>query len=81
MNVSLKPEFEKFVDEQVKAGHFGSLDEVLEEALVRLMGDMEGELDEETLAAIQESEEQIERGEYRDWKEVSAELRAKYLGE
>ncbi len=39
------------------------------------------ELDEETLNAIDEAEDQIDRGEYRDWKEVSAELRAKYLGE
>ena len=39
------------------------------------------ELDEEDLAAIQESEEQIARGEVIDWKEASAMLRRKYLGE
>ena len=39
------------------------------------------ELDEEDLAAIEESERQIARGEDLDWKEVSAQLRRKYLGE
>jgi predicted transcriptional regulator len=39
------------------------------------------ELDEEDLAAIEESEKQIERGEDLDWKEVSKELRRRYLHE
>ena len=33
MNVSLKPELEKFVEEQVKAGRFSSATEVLEAGL------------------------------------------------
>jgi len=39
------------------------------------------EFDEEDLAAIEESEEQIARGEDLDWKEVSKELRQRYLRE
>jgi hypothetical protein len=39
------------------------------------------ELDAEDLKAIEESEEQIARGDDLDWKEVSAQLRQKYLGE
>ncbi len=81
MNVSLRPELQRFVDDQVKAGHFASPDAVIEAGLARLMLDPDpAELDEETLAAIDRAEEQIEQGQYRDWKEVSAELRAKYLG-
>jgi hypothetical protein len=38
------------------------------------------ELDAEDLAAIEESENQIARGEDLDWKDVSARLRKKYLG-
>ena len=79
MNVSLKPELQKFVDEQIKKGRYRSPDDVLEEALIRMMEEEALELDDETLDAIDESEAQIDRGEYRSWKEVSAELRAKYL--
>ena len=32
------------------------------------------ELDEEILAALEEGEEQIDRGEFRPWQEVKAEL-------
>jgi predicted transcriptional regulator len=39
------------------------------------------ELDEEDLAAIDESEAQIARGEDLDWEEVSKELRQRYLRE
>jgi len=82
MNVSLKPELERFVEEQVKAGRFSSPAEVLEAGLARLMLDpLPDELDAEDLAAIAESEEQIARGEDLDWKEVSKELRRRYLGE
>jgi putative addiction module CopG family antidote len=81
MYVALKPELERFIDEQVKAGRFESPAEVLEAGLARLMLDPPDELDEEDLAAIDESEAQIARGEDLDWKEVSAQLRRKYLGE
>ena len=82
MNVALNPELERFIEEQVKAGRFASPAEVLEAGLARLMLDpLADELDEEDLAAIEESEEQIARGEDLDWKKVSAELRRKYLGE
>ena len=82
MDVALKPELERFVEEQVKAGRFGSPAEVLEAGLARLMLDRRSdELDEEDLKAIEESEDQIARGEDLDWNEVSATLRRKYLGE
>jgi antitoxin ParD1/3/4 len=81
MNVSLKPELEKFVQDQVRAGRFASPDEVLEAGLTRLMLDpSDEELDAEDLAAIEESEQQITRGEAMDWKEISAKLRRQYLG-
>jgi Arc/MetJ-type ribon-helix-helix transcriptional regulator len=73
-----KPELQKFVEDQVTAGHFRSPEEVLEEALLRMM---EEEVDEETLAAIEEGDAQLDRGEGRPWEEVREELRAKYLGE
>jgi Arc/MetJ-type ribon-helix-helix transcriptional regulator len=82
MNVALNPELERFIEEQVKAGRFVSPAVVLEAGLARLMLDpLSDELDEEDLVAIEESEEQIARGEDLDWTEVSAKLRRKYLGE
>lgn len=82
MDVSLKPELQRFAEDQVKIGRFSSVTEVLEAGLARLMLDpVPDELDEEDIAAIEESEDQIARGEDLDWKEVSAKLRKKYLGE
>lgn len=80
MNVTLSPELEKFVQEQVKAGRFSSAAEVLEAGLARLMIEPHDELDAEDLSAIEESEQQIARGEDLDWNEVGARLRRKYLG-
>jgi hypothetical protein len=44
------------------------------------MLDPPDELDADDLAAVEESEGQIKRGEDLDWVKVSAELRKKYLG-
>ena len=81
MNIQLtKPELKQFVDEQAKSGHFSSPAEVVEAGLARLMLDPQPEeLDEDTLAAIDEAEAQYERGEGRPWEEVREELRTKYL--
>jgi putative addiction module CopG family antidote len=81
MNVSLKPELERFIEDQVNEGRFFSAAEVLEAGLARLTLDPpRDELDAEDLAAIEESEAQIARGEDLDWKEVSATLRRQYIG-
>jgi putative addiction module CopG family antidote len=82
MTIRLTPEMEKFVDEQVKQGYYSSADEVLEAALARMMlDDLPERLDDATLAAINQGEEEIARGEDRPFKEVAAELRRKCLGE
>ncbi len=82
MNVTLKPEMERFIEEQVNAGRFSSPAEMLEAGLARLMWEpSRDELDSEDHAAIEESEAQIARGEDMDWKEVSTQLRREYLGE
>lgn len=81
MNVTLKPELQQFVDEQIRSGRFTTPDEVLEAGLTRLMLDPVNDLDDEDVAGIEESEAQIARGEDLDWREVSADLRTRYLGE
>jgi putative addiction module CopG family antidote len=77
MQVSLRPELAKFIEEQVKGGRFGSADDAVNEAVARLREEEEllaGELDDEDLAAIEEGLAQIERGEARPWEDVRAEL-------
>jgi Arc/MetJ-type ribon-helix-helix transcriptional regulator len=81
MNISLKnPKTRKFVDDQVKSGRFGSAEQVLDEAVHRMMDETGLELDAAALDAIDEAEDQIARGQVHDWKKVSRQLRAKYLG-
>jgi len=79
MQIALKPAVQEFIDKEVQAGRFQSPGEVLDEALNRMMDDGLVAPDDQTLATIDESEDQIERGQYRAWKVESARLRAKYL--
>jgi putative addiction module CopG family antidote len=79
MNVSLKPEVQKFIDDQVKAGRFHSADELVETAINSMMFDDGVEVDSATGEALEEGEAQLERGEGRPWEDVKAELQAKHL--
>lgn len=81
MSISLKPETQALIEEMMRRDGYPSADDVVHAAL-RMLDEQgeQGELDDETLAAIEEGEAQIERGEYHDWAEVSAKLRSKYLG-
>lgn len=79
MNISVDPELARFIEEQVRQGRFSSATEVIEAGLARLMLDPEPDvLDAEDIAAIREGIAQMNRGEGRPWKEVRAELKAKY---
>ena len=77
MNITLKQDSERFVDELVRSGGYGSPSDVIEAAIARLRLDR---LDEEDWQAIRESEAQISEGKVRDFNEVAAELRQKHLG-
>ena len=81
MNVPLKAELEKFVQDQVRAGRFSSAGEVIEAGLARLMLDPpdEGELDAQTLAAIEDADAQIDRGECMPLDDAFAQLRRKHF--
>jgi putative addiction module CopG family antidote len=80
MNVTLKPEARRFVDAQVKSGRFGSPEEVLEAAVDQMMVETELELDDETAAAINRAEEQIDRGEGIDFETFAADWRRRIAG-
>ena len=61
----------------MKRDGYASADDAVRAALELL--DAQDELDPQDLAAIEESERQIAAGEELDWKQVSAELRGRYL--
>lgn len=75
MNISLPSELEKFVRHKIDSGEFTSPEEVVAAGLARLMED---ELDDDTLAAIEESEAQLDRGEEIPLDDAFDQLRKKY---
>jgi Arc/MetJ-type ribon-helix-helix transcriptional regulator len=70
MNIALSPETQKLLDERLKTGEYRSADEALHAALEALSWVSTGPLDQTTLDAIDEGEDQIERGQVHDWKDV-----------
>ena len=80
MHIELtKPKLQKFVDDQVQAGHFPSAQAAVETAVEQMMLD-HGVLDDSTIAAIANADAQYERGEFVEWRDVRDKLRQKYLG-
>jgi Arc/MetJ-type ribon-helix-helix transcriptional regulator len=77
-----KPELERFIAEQVKAGRFPSSDAAIEAAVERMMlAHEDAELSDEDVDAINESEEQFDRGEFVDFDAFAVEMRKKYSGQ
>jgi Arc/MetJ-type ribon-helix-helix transcriptional regulator len=70
-----KPELRQFIDDQVKAGRFDSVDSAVEAAVEQMMLQGQDELDDETVAAIQRAEAQIDRGEGTDFATLATALR------
>jgi putative addiction module CopG family antidote len=79
MHVRLRPEVERYIAEQVKAGRYPSADAAIEAAVERMMRTDESvELTGEGIEAINEAEAQIDRGEFVDLDTFAAEMRTKY---
>lgn len=72
MVINLPPELERFVAEQVEAGHYQSAQELIIAALLDMRDVVEDELDDQTVAAINKGLEQAERGEGIDFDEYRA---------
>jgi Arc/MetJ-type ribon-helix-helix transcriptional regulator len=80
MQVQLtRPELERFIAQQVEAGHFPSAQAAIEAAIEQMMlaGD-EFELSDEDVEAINEAEDQIDRGETVDFDTFAAEMRKRH---
>ena len=81
MGISLSQETEKRLEERVKNGAYRTADDLILAALGALDElDDAGELDEETLDAIDRAEGQIERGEVHDWKDIREQVRGRLMG-
>lgn len=78
IQITLNPEHQRFVDDAVRSGRYASAEQVVAEALSRLMEDPGEEIDDAAYAALRRSDEQLVRGEGRAWEDVRDELRAKY---
>lgn len=75
MNISLKPEHEEFIQAQIKAGNYNSVDEVVNEAL-SLLAERERRL-VELRQKVSRGTEQIAMGQVTDGETVFAQLQAK----
>jgi Arc/MetJ-type ribon-helix-helix transcriptional regulator len=78
MNVVLSPETQRLLEERMKKGKFTSADDAVRVALQTLDQLEADDMDDDTLAAIEEGLAQAHRGEGRPWDEVKAKLRSKY---
>ena len=81
MNITLKPELQRFIEEQVRTGQFGTPEDVIEAGLGRLRADdfgdfQPGEMDR----LIGGAEAQFARGEGHALDEVRRHFRAKATG-
>jgi Arc/MetJ-type ribon-helix-helix transcriptional regulator len=78
MNLTLKPEDERFLNEQVKSGRFNSPEDAVAEAIDRLRWGEDVTPTPEDLAAVREGLAQLDRGEGISWETARRELNAKY---
>lgn len=79
MTLSLPRDIQQFIDEQVKAGHFPSPEAVVEAAIIE-MRRADEELDDQTVAAINEGLEQADRGEGVELDEFRAQTMKRIAG-
>lgn len=82
MAISLTPETQKLIEEQMEETGIATPDELVRVALQtfrQVRGEDFEDLDPDTQAAIEEGLAQADRGEARPWEEVREELRARFL--
>lgn len=81
MTVMLSPETQRLLEQKLKDGSYHSVDEVLRAALLAMDELEQQALDEQTLNAIDQAEDQIERGDVHDWQAVRQRVQAQLTGQ
>jgi Arc/MetJ-type ribon-helix-helix transcriptional regulator len=71
------PKVERFIESQVKSGHFPDRESVIVDAVSRMMEE-EIVLTTEDREEIKAAEEEIDRGEYVEFSEFAAKMRKKF---
>ncbi|MDB5293902.1 MAG: hypothetical protein JWL69_5143 [Phycisphaerales bacterium] len=78
MELSLPPAIIRIIDEKIKAGHFHSREAVVVAAVLEMREVDTSELDEATIAAINEGEAQAARGEGVDLDAFRAQMTRRF---
>ena len=82
MNITLRPETEKRVNEKIRCGNFDSTDVIVEEALTFYLDYEQDEMDDrefgEVKASVEEGLQQASRGEGVSLEQFDLKMRAKY---
>lgn len=78
MNIALSDETQQLLEERMRKGRYGSVDEALRAALEALDQLDAEDLDADTSAAIEAGLAQANRGEGQPWEQVRQELRTRY---
>ena len=78
--ITLNEHTEKLLEEKLQSGGYVSADEIVQAALAALDDAGPAKLSDEVLDAIDRAEDQIDRGEVHDWKDVREHVRNKFLG-
>ena len=81
MKISIKPEFEAFIHREVDDGRYRSADEVIENALARLMADETdaASMTPERADLIRRSLQDISNGDELPFEEAANQLRQQHL--
>lgn len=82
MSLTLKPEDERFLAEQVRAGRYNSAADALADAIDRLRWERDVAPTAADLVAVRLGLDQLDRGQGVPWEQARSELNAKHgIGE
>lgn len=71
-----KPELQRFIDDEVRAGNYPSPEAAIEAAVEQMMSGRE--LTDEDWRAIDRADDEMDRGEHVEFDQWAAEMRRKY---
>jgi Arc/MetJ-type ribon-helix-helix transcriptional regulator len=81
MNLDLRDDIRRFIEERVRAGQFPTPEAVIEAAIADMRDVEESKLDDQTVTAINEAEAQADRGKGTDLDTFRAEMDRRIVGQ